>query len=93
MTRPAEIDALEQSQTFQRLSRMARSFPLDATDPEDLKTAITVCLMRMVEATDRARITFRDDEDNAMFFGLMLTAFETLADGRFATWTRSATVN
>ena len=92
MTRPPEIDALECSRTFQRLAQMSRTFPLDATDPEDLKTAISVCLMRMIEATDRARITFRDDEDCAMFFGLMLTAFETLADGRFSSWTRQATV-
>lgn len=92
MTRPVEIDALECSRTFQRLARMSHSFPLDATDADDLKTATTVCLLHLVEAIDRDRITFRDDEDCAMLHGLLLVSFEVLADGRFAAWTRSATV-
>ncbi|QVL50777.1 MAG: hypothetical protein KFB96_10445 [Thiocapsa sp.] len=93
MTRPPEIDALEGSLTFQRLARMSHTFPLDATDAEDLKTAITVCVLHLVDAIDRNRIVFRDDEDNAMLHGLLLASFETLADGRFSSWTRSATVN
>jgi hypothetical protein len=92
MTRPAEIDALECSRTFQRLARMSRSFPLNASDPEDLKAAIGVCLMHLVEAIDRDRIVFRDDEDSAMLHGLLLSSFEVLADGRFSTWTRQTTV-
>jgi hypothetical protein len=72
---------------------MSHSFPLNAADPEDLKTAISICLMRLVEAIDRNRIVFRDDEDCAMMHGLMLAGFEVLADGRFSAWTRSSTLN
>jgi len=84
---PEETTAMHElmlSPTMGRIATLAKGFPLDPTDKDDIRTAMTTASMDMIRALDAERIHFDQDEDRAMLFGLLVTVMEVIFEGRFA---------
>lgn len=73
---------LMMSQTLQRLNQLAQSMPTDVHKPDDLKGALSVCLVDLIGAMDNNRIHFDSMEDKAMFMGLLAVIADYVMDGR-----------
>ena len=80
------------SPTMQRLGEMAVGCPFDLTRREDVKGALAACTYPLIQALDAERVHFEQDEDRALFYGLLMTAVEIILDGRLKQHVQHATV-
>lgn len=78
----AEAQRLMMSPTMQSLAAMAADCPINMRDMDSVKSALATSSNQMIRALDNDRIQFKDVEDKAMFFGLLMTALEIVMDGR-----------
>ena len=80
------------SPTMQRLGEMAVGCPIDLTRREDVKGALAACTYPLIQALDAERVHFEQDEDRALFYGLLMTAVEIILDGRLKHHVQHVTV-
>lgn len=72
---------LMMSPTMGTLCQLAQGMPPSDTQ-DDLKTALASCSMPLIAALDNNRITFENDEDKAMFYGLLCVAIDGVMNGK-----------
>jgi hypothetical protein len=83
---------LQMSPTLERLALLAQNdCPLNAMNPDDLRTGLASCGIPIIHALDNNRIHFDNAEDKAMFYGLMMMAIDYVMDGRLSTALQPAT--
>ena len=70
------------SPTLGKLAKFAEGAPWDVNDKDDLKSAISTCLLELCRAMDAGRIHFDKDEDSAMFHGLLSVNLAQFFDGK-----------
>lgn len=70
------------SPTMGKLAKFAEDAPWDVNNKNDLKTAISTCLLDVCRAMDAGRIHFDKDEDSAVFHGLMAINLAQFFDGK-----------
>jgi hypothetical protein len=80
------------SETMQSLAAMAADCPVDLRDPESVKAALATSSHTVIQALDAKRIHFDRAEDQAMLYGLLMTALEVVMDGRLKENTRRTTM-
>jgi hypothetical protein len=73
---------LQMSPTLERLYHLAKGCPIDVNNPADLKAAFATSGQQLIEALDNNRITFTDDEDKALFYGLLTVTTDYVMDGK-----------
>ena len=54
--------------------------------------ALAACTYPLIQALDAERVHFEQDEDRALFYGLLMTAVEIILDGRLKQHVQHATV-
>lgn len=78
------LSYFEQSPTMRHIGILSQSAcPLNLTEAAERKKAFATCLLTMIQAMDAERISFQEQYDVGMFYGLMLAVLEELFDGRF----------
>jgi hypothetical protein len=83
---------LQMSPTLERLALLAQNdCPLDAMNPDDLRTGLASMSIPIIDALDHNRITFANMEDKAMFYGLLMTAVDYVMGGKLSTALQSVT--
>ncbi|MDO9213449.1 MAG: hypothetical protein Q7U23_06410 [Methylococcales bacterium] len=76
---------LQMSPTLERLYHLATGCPCDVNNPDDLKAAFSTCGISLIDALDNNRITFKNDEDKALFYGLLTVTIDYAMDGKLKT--------
>ncbi|MCU7833700.1 MAG: hypothetical protein KZQ83_00495 [gamma proteobacterium symbiont of Taylorina sp.] len=76
------VQEIQLSQTFSKLLELSQTVPVDTNDEEELKTALSTCLMEMVRGLDNNCIHFDSDNDKAMFHGLLTICLTIVFDGK-----------
>lgn len=76
---------LQMSQTLERLFHLAQGCPCDVNNPDDLKAAFSTCGLSLIDALDNNRIQFKNDEDKALFYGLLTVTVDYAMDGKLKT--------
>lgn len=84
---------LMMSQTLLRLNQLAQSMPTDVHNPDELKGALSICSVELIDALDNSRIHFDKADDKAMFLGLLAVVTDYVMDGRLKGNTQKATIN
>lgn len=70
------------SPTLGKLAKFGEDMPLDVMDREELKTALSTCVLDICRAMDAGRIHFDKAEDSAVFHGLMAINLAQFFDGK-----------
>ncbi|MCU7837071.1 MAG: hypothetical protein KZQ83_17730 [gamma proteobacterium symbiont of Taylorina sp.] len=76
------VAEIQLSETFSKLVDLSQTVPVNTNDKEELKTALTTCIMEMVRGLDNNRIHFDSDNDKAMFHGLLTVCLTIVFDGK-----------
>jgi len=69
------------SQTFVSLAQMSEGMPIDVNVREELAAGLSACLLQMILALDNDRITFKDEDDHAMFVGMLTVVADYIYGG------------
>lgn len=77
-----EAARLQMSKTLERLFHLAQSCPIDVKNPNDLKAAFSTCSNELIKALDNDRIEFKNEEDKAMFYGLLAVTVDYVLQGK-----------
>jgi hypothetical protein len=72
----AEAHLLMMSLTLQAIATMAADCPDDLRDLDNLNALLALTSKHLMHALDNNRMHFKDDEDKAMFFGLLMTILQ-----------------
>ena len=76
---------LQMSPTLERLALLAQNdCPLDAMNPDDLRTGLASCGIPIIEALDNKRIHFDNSEDKALFYGLLMVSIDYVMVGKLS---------
>lgn len=70
------------SPTLGKLAKFAENAPWDVNNEDDLKSALSTCLLELCKAMDAGRIHFDKDEDSAIFHGLLSVNLAQFFDGK-----------
>jgi hypothetical protein len=81
------------SPTLAKLCNLAVSMPIDVNVQDELKPAITTCVLSLIDAIDNGRIQFATIEDAAMLHGLLVIGLELAMGGRFRLGLKSVVRN
>jgi hypothetical protein len=89
----AIIKTLMMSQAMQAILHFAQTFPVNTQNPDELKTVFSVAGVQLIDALDNNRITFTDDEDRALLYGLLTAIFDYNLDGKLKEQTKILRAN
>jgi hypothetical protein len=76
---------LQMSPTLERLALLAKGCPCDVNKPDDLKAVLATCSLDLINALDNKRVHFDNDEDKALFYGLLTVTVDYAMDGKLKT--------
>jgi hypothetical protein len=84
---------LMMSPTLEKLYELSLGMPYDVGNPDDLRTAFATSGIQLIEALDNNRIVFKNDEDKAMFYGLLTVTTDYCMNGRLKDAFRQGSIN
>ncbi|GEM_PF-1603922 len=76
---------LQMSPTLERLALLAQNdCPINAMNPDDLRTGLASCGIPIIHALDNNRIHFDNSEDKALFYGLLMVSVDYVMGGKLS---------
>lgn len=76
------VAEIQFSPTMNQLVRFGERLEIDPANLEDVRAALATATLALVQALDAERITFSEDTDAAMFYGLMAVAVSVVLGER-----------
>ena len=84
---------LMMSVTLPKLYELAKTLPINVSDPEQLKAFFATIGSHLIGALDGERIHFLDELDQGMFYAMLTAVMDYAIDGNLKNAFRPATVN
>lgn len=75
-------EELENSPALQSLSIRSNDYPVNISDPEEVKRALAPSLVWLIDAIDNKRIQFQSKADEEAFSQMMLVNFQQITQIR-----------